>query len=395
MNGVERYLLRQLVLSVVFVALTLTFAIWLSQSVRFVDFIVNRGLSLGTFLYFTMLLMPSLVAIVLPIALFISVMFTYYRMTLDRELVVMRATGMSSMNLGKSGIVLAVLVTMVGYAFNLYVLPVTYRQFAEMKMSFREDVAGAVIQEGKFNSLSDSLTVYVRARDRSGQLYGILAQDSRDKNEPITYMAERGAIVKTPAGPRVVLINGSRQSFSRKTGKITLLQFQRHSVDLTIFGNQRGETYRQPSERYVHELLWPGKSKADQFYSKRLIAEGHQRLASPLLAITFALIALACLLSGEFNRRGQLLRGLLAAALVGAVQGLSFGLFSLATKFPILMPLLYINAIVPAAIAIYWLIRDPKITLPAFLQRILDRGGADDGAAPGGPSDGPAVQGAR
>lgn len=384
MNGVEKYLLRQLVLSVIFIALTLTFAIWLSQSVRFIDFIVNRGLSLGTFLYFTMLLMPSLVAIVLPIALFISVMFTYYRLTLDRELVVMRATGMSSMNLGKAGIILAGAVTLIAYGFNLYVLPVTFRQFTEMKMSFREDVAGAVVQEGKFNALSDSLTVYVRARDRSGQLYGILAQDGRNKDEPVTYMAERGAIVKTAAGPRVVLVNGSRQSFSRTTGKMTLLQFQRHSVDLSIFGNQRGASYRQPSERFLHELLWPGKSAADQFYSKQLIAAGHQRLASPLLTITFTLIALACLLTGEFNRRGQFIRGLMAAGLVGAVQGASFGLFSLAAKYHIVLPLLYINAIVPAAIAIYWLIKDPKIRMPEFLQRFGRPGGSDDGPAPAG-----------
>ena len=361
MNGVERYLLKQLVISVAFVALTLTFAIWLSQSVRFVDFIVNRGLSIGTFLYFTALLMPSLVAVVLPIALFISVMFTYYRMSLDRELIVMRATGMSALSLGRPAIVLGLLVMMVGYGFNLYLLPVTYRQFADMKSSFRDDVAGAVVQEGKFNSLSDSLTVYVRARDRSGQLYGILAQDSRKKDEPVTYMAERGAIVSTPEGPRVVLVNGSRQSYSPETGKMTLLQFERHSVDLSIFSRQQGASYRQPAERFVHELLIPGDSEADRYYAKRLIAEGHNRLASPLLSITFTLIALACLLSGEFNRRGQVLRGLIAGGLVGAVQGLSFGLFSLAAKYPIMLPTLYINAIVPAAIALYWLIYDPRI----------------------------------
>ena len=52
----------------------LTFAIWLSQSLRLLDIIVNRGLSIGLALEFLMLLLPSLVALLLPIAVFIAVM---------------------------------------------------------------------------------------------------------------------------------------------------------------------------------------------------------------------------------------------------------------------------------------------------------------------------------
>ena len=45
MNGVQRYLLRQLAGPLVFFALALTGVIWLTQSLRFVDLIVNRGMA--------------------------------------------------------------------------------------------------------------------------------------------------------------------------------------------------------------------------------------------------------------------------------------------------------------------------------------------------------------
>ena len=61
----------------VLVAFGLTAVIWLSQSLRFIDFIVNKGLSLGIFLYLGMLLMPSFLGAILPIALFCGLLFVY------------------------------------------------------------------------------------------------------------------------------------------------------------------------------------------------------------------------------------------------------------------------------------------------------------------------------
>ena len=39
---------------------------------------------------------------------------------------------------------------------------------------------------------------------------------------------------------------------------------------------------------------------------RSFLVEAHQRLAMPLSVFSFAMIPLACLLPGEFNRRGQL-----------------------------------------------------------------------------------------
>ena len=88
------YIFRQLSLATLFVALALTCAIWLTQSLHFVKLIVNRGMSLGSFLELTLLLLPTFLLIILPIALFLAVLFAYNKMVSDRELVIMRTTGM-------------------------------------------------------------------------------------------------------------------------------------------------------------------------------------------------------------------------------------------------------------------------------------------------------------
>ena len=95
MGRIQLYIFRQLFWWTVLVASGLTCVVWLMQSLRFVEMIVNRGLSATSFLTFTVLLLPTLISLLGPIALFAAAVFTYNKMISDSEIVVMRASGMS------------------------------------------------------------------------------------------------------------------------------------------------------------------------------------------------------------------------------------------------------------------------------------------------------------
>ena len=71
MHFLTRYILKQIIVVTLFVATVLCFAIWLTQSLRLVDLIVNRGLPLSMFLFMASLLLPRFLTIVLPIAVFL------------------------------------------------------------------------------------------------------------------------------------------------------------------------------------------------------------------------------------------------------------------------------------------------------------------------------------
>lgn len=356
MTTVNAYLLRQLAIVTVLVTLTLTCAIWLTQSLRFVELIVNRGLTIGTFLYLTMLLLPSFLWLMLPIAVFTAVLFTYHRLTSDSELVVMRAIGLSPVQLARPALMIAVVVVLLGYSLSLYFLPRAYRDFKDLEFDVRNDFAGLLLREGAFTTMASNVTVYVRQRDVSGDLVGILVHDGRKAGEPSTIIAERGRLAISEDGPRVVLVNGTRQELDRASGRLRFLYFDRYSVDLGRVAQRSGARWREPRERYLHELFGPPLDENDRQNRARLLAEGHNRVMAPLLALTFTLVALATLLSGEFNRRGHARR--LVAAIVAAIvlQTSSIAIQNLVTKFPTLAPLVYVAALAPMSFAIWWLL---------------------------------------
>ncbi len=351
----QRYILKQLLGPFVLIAIGLTLVIWLTQSLRLVDLIVNKGLSLSTFFYFSLLLLPTFIGVILPIALFSAILFAYNKLVIDSEIVSLRAAGLNTWSLASPAILLATIVCIIVYAINLYFIPTSYREFKSRQFVARADFSSVLLQEGVFTDLIDDVTVYVRAGGRDGMLRGILVHDNRVAGQPITMMAERGAFVKTEEGPRFVLLKGNRQEINKDQGQLSLLYFDSYALDLGQFAKDPSSRWREPRERYVHELFNPGDNDDDQRNIGKFRAEAHQRIVTPLFSFALTAIALSALLSGHLNRRGQWQRVLTAIAGAFAFEAVGLGLVNAVAKTPNMAPLMYLNIFIAIAISLFFL----------------------------------------
>ena len=129
MSQVFRYITAQLFMSTLLITFVMTGVIWLFVAVRAVESLVNRGLSAKLFLTLTALQLPNFLIQILPIAVFIAVLFVYARLDSDREITILRAAGMSSFSLSKPAILLGSMVTILVYILTLYATPLTYKYF--------------------------------------------------------------------------------------------------------------------------------------------------------------------------------------------------------------------------------------------------------------------------
>jgi len=344
----DRYIFRQLAFALIAVTGGLTALIWLVQSLRFVELVVNHGLSLGVFIELTGLLIPSFVAVILPITTFVVVQFIYQRLAGDREITVMRAAGLSPVALSRPAIVLAVFAVVCVYVLNLWIVPASLTSFREFQWEIRNRMAAFLLQEGVFTQVSDDLTVYVRSRDPDGTLHGILVDDARDKNAHATIIAERGRLVEGPNGPRVLLESGSRQEIDRDTGRLNVLTFAQNELDLTDTNRNGGERLRDMTELSLGELLDPHPQNPHDV--PKWIAEGHKRLSSPLTALSFAFVALLSVLSGSFRRHGSYVRPLVAVGAIVLLLALELAVQNMSARNNALLPLVWIEAVLPGVI---------------------------------------------
>jgi lipopolysaccharide export system permease protein len=230
------------------------------------------------------------------------------------------------------------------------------------------------LQEGTFTTISDQLTIYIGGRDQRGEVTGLLVNDERDRDKPVTITAERGAFAESGAGSRIVMVNGNRQQFDRATGKLSLLTFERYTLDLDQMRDTPVVRFPEAQERYLGELFFPPPG-LDRLMLQAFTLEAHQRLLVPLSAFSFAIIPLACLLPGELNRRGQLRRVLLAIGLAFVFQSLDLAVRNLAARHGQAIPLMYLTDLLPLALGFGILLRGGirlgfrRFAMPAFATR--------------------------
>ncbi len=358
---IDRYIFRQLALALVAVTGGLTALVWLVQSLRFVELVVNHGLSLVVFVELTGLLIPSFIAVILPITTFVVVQFIYQRLAGDREITVMRAAGLSPFALSRPALALASLAAIAGYALNLWIVPASLTAFRQFQWEIRNQMAAFLLQEGVFTQVSDNLTVYVRSRDPDGTLHGILVDDGRDKTAHATILAESGRLMDSPSGPRVLLLHGSRQEIDHQTGRLNVLTFEQNEIALTDNQANANERLRDMTEMSLHELLDPHPTNPHDV--PKWIAEGHKRLATPLSAVSYAFIALVAVLSGTFRRHGSFVRPLVGIGVMVVLLAFGLAMENLSARDNAMLPMIWVQAVMPGVICA-WILFGPQLPWP-------------------------------
>jgi len=345
------YVLGQMIGPTLLFAFLLTAVIWLTQSLRLLDLVINRGQSAPTFIYLTILILPSLLVIILPIAFFAGTLFSLNKLNSDSELVVMSAAGFSRAQVALPVLLAAAIVMALTYLCGLYLMPAGQRAMKDKVVDIRADIGAALLNEGEFNTPASGLTVFIRELNSDGTIRGVMVHDNRNKKSPVTYLAVRGQLAQTPAGARLIMFDGTVEQSSHSGGQLTVLNFQRDVFDLDQFAGPARATDRATSERYLSELFWPDQKLLPKLRNA-YIAEGHNRLSQPLYCIAFALIALAAVLRGRRARGANALRLALAALGAAAVRIAGYGVQGLAVSTPSLVFLFYLMPFLGAAIAL-------------------------------------------
>lgn len=363
MDRITLYLFRSLVQAMVFVTFAITAAIWLTRSLRYIDIVVENGAPLHMFVWLALLTLPTFMGLVLPIAVFVAVLFTYNRLTNDSELIAMRACGMSPRSLARPALYLAGSMTIATFALSLWIQPAALRELTRLQYFVQSQFSAALLREGTFNDLGNKMTIYVSAREDGGRLRGLLIYDARDAQKPITIRADKGQLVEGTAGPQVIIERGIQQQYDRRTARLSELTFDTYALSLNSLIKDKSDRATPPRELSTVQLVSEIGKVTDKKTKGRLYAELNQRFTAPWLALSFSLLALVALLIGDYSRRGQTARIFAAVVGTAGLQAASLALTQAVSKSLWLTVPLYAVTFIPIIILLRILFRGQMIPL--------------------------------
>ncbi|MBM3602728.1 MAG: LptF/LptG family permease [Alphaproteobacteria bacterium] len=294
----NRYILRQLWRTGWVVLASLFMVLWFSQSIRFIELVVNRGLPFYTVLILSLQWLPSLLIILLPVSQMITMLLVMQRMIADHEWVVWNAIGTPPRTLLRPFLKFGLAGTIVLGLSNIFLLPISYNSFRDYQDRLRDSVLS--LQEGTFTNALPNITVFVRQQTSSSKFSGLLIQDTRSAQETDTIYASRGELLRTPQGVILRIFDGTRQTLNLASKELTLLSFAEYQLNLsaTLSGGGAGKgsgnmTGRNGDAKGLStwSLLSTDSSivtMANQLRAYR--AEAHQRIVGSFFPLCLTLL---------------------------------------------------------------------------------------------------------
>lgn len=356
----DRYLFGQMIRTTIAVSITLVGIMWLFQTIRLLEVVINRGAPISNFLLMSVTVIPLWLTIAVPVSAFVAVIWVFQRAVADRELLVMQASGRSALQLARAPLTLGVLLTVVLIVNSVLVLPQSFGVYKRVQFEVRNSIPTVMLQDNVFIDVVDGLTMLIGEKFDDGLAKDLFIHDERTEGKIITMTARIGQFVERDGLPAVILQEGERIELSKSGDSGATLLFDTHTV--TITPKDRTVSSQMPidmNEDTISNLLNPEKSPYPDYFNQRR-AEGHYRIVSPALALVLTMIATVGALFGQVRRHTWSKRTMLM--IVGSIISISalVSSRSLATSLPSTVPLLYASLLVPSIILL------AMLTLPSM-----------------------------
>jgi len=365
----DRYVLSQLLLLFGFFALILVSIYWINRAVVLFDQLIADGQSAGVFLSLSLLTLPNVIRMVLPIAAFVATVYTVNRLTVESEFVVAQATGMSPWRLARPVVAFGLVATLLMGVLVHVLVPQSRIALAEREAEIEANVTARILSEGRFLHPTDGVTFYIREITPRGVLRGVFLSDAREPGARTTYMAAEGYILRDEDSgqPALVMLDGTAQTYDEGAQRLSTTVFDSFSYDVSDLAGEAGRDRRDVREYPTPVLFAPtpealaatGDEVGDFLY------EAHLRVVQPFTPLIAALVGFAALRLGGYSRFGVWKQIGLAVGVILLVQLGENAVADAARRDTSLWPLVYAPFLggLALALAMLWLAAHPPVRL--------------------------------
>lgn len=353
MSTFDRYLLSQLAQLFGFFSLVLVGIYWINQAVLLFDRLIAGGHAGVVFLEFTVLTLPNVIRLVLPVSAFAAAVYVANRLRGESELVVMQAMGLSPLRLARPLIVFGAIGAALTLALTLKLAPLAEARLGERTAEIAQDVTAGLLTEGEFLHPTEGVTFYIREITPETVLAGVFLADARTAGRETIYTGREAILVRHSAGPRLVMFDGMVQEIDGASGRLAITRFEEFAYDISGFVEMGGPVRRDIDAVPTRALLSPGAALAEETGESvaRLGLEPHLRLAQGATVLMTPLLGFSILLLGGFSRFGAWRQiGLAIAALVVLDLGRTLAA-DVATGTPEIWPVVYLPPLAGLAAA--------------------------------------------
>lgn len=182
MKILSRYILREHIAPFFLSLLVVTFVLLIDRVIDLLDLIIEKKLDANTVLQLFGLSLPYMIALSIPMAVLVATILAFGRMTVDRETIAMKSSGINLYRMLGPLIVTTLLLTGVMAWFNHYFLPNANHKLKNLTVKIAYYRPMTIIKPNEFTTLTN-YTIYVR-ENLNNELRDVLIYDRSQTKLP-------------------------------------------------------------------------------------------------------------------------------------------------------------------------------------------------------------------
>lgn len=275
------------------------------------------GLELGFFdtLLVFLYLSPGFLLIMMPVSAMLAVFLTFLRMGSDKELIALKAGGISLYQMFKAPLLFGVLCTALCFWISFSLIASGAAGFRSHILDIAQNRVNIALQPGVFNQDIPNLVFFAKQVDvRNGSLADVMVEDTSKEDVTLTILAPRGNLTVDYLKSDIVMLLKNGTIYSEKEQKITKLLFDEYVIRFSLSRLFKGLDLGpiQPSEMSWNDLSAFDLAKVAQTQvslSKKIEVEMHKRWLFPLscLVLTIFAVPIASSFQGMYRQSGLVL----------------------------------------------------------------------------------------
>jgi len=205
---IGKYVLKEHAGPFVFASTALTSLMLLQYVAKRLGELVGKGLPTSVIVEFLMLSVPFTVAMTLPMAVLVAVLYAFSRLASENEITAMKASGLSMRTVVAPVIVGGVVMSIIMLFFNDQVLPRANHRLAVLQMDIFRTKPTFALREQVINSIKEG-QLYLRAGDideGTARMTDVVIYDLANPQRRRTILADSGRLALAPNGTDLNLL---------------------------------------------------------------------------------------------------------------------------------------------------------------------------------------------
>ena len=306
LSRIDRYIFWQLLGFFGFFSIVLIAVYWVNRAVGLLETLLGDGQTLGVFVQMSLLTIPAVVELIVPMAAFGAAAFTANKLSSDSELVILQATGFSYWRIMRPVMFFGAVVAIFTALVTNYLMPEAATQLRELNTEISKNTTAKYLKEGQFHTPSEGIVVYFRDITDNGELLDIFIADSRNLSFQQIYTAQRGFVLNDDGIPKLLLLDGVVQRSILTDQTLSTSHFSDFTMPLDSLLENERKVRLGAGEMSTWYLVTAtdATAKLVRRSVKYLHFQGHLRITWAVSAAFTAMIGFSSLLVGGFSRQG-------------------------------------------------------------------------------------------